>query len=802
MPSLSEWAAKQAAANSRPAPEAKTVQPAPAPVAEPPGEAKYQASIDFLHLFRPGGPWVLTAIHPDKKDGDKDKIRTATFRSDADVLRWLERYGDFCNLYYMANPARRDLSSKATKADVEEAAWLWTDVDDPEARPRIDAFPLKPTVIVFSGGGWQPLWKLDPPIPIEGEEAKWEDPELRNKRLIEVLGGDKSCFNIDRVLRLPGTINRPDARKRKRGRAEALATFEWFGGVYSPSQFEKAVAARKAVVVAAPTIRRLEDVQELGPNVSDNAKVLIVQGEDPNGKKYGDGSRSDALFYAVCEMVRGGVADEIIYSVITDPDFGISASVLDKGSSMERYALRQIERAKDKTTAPELLEMNDRFFVIGNFGGKCRVVEDREDPALRRKILYKQSWDDFKNRFSNRKVEIGKDANGNAVYSPLGKWWQTHPRRRQYDRLVFVPGQETPGDYNLWQGFAVEPKKGDVRIFLWLVREVICAGNEEHFRYVIRWMARAVQRPAEPGYTVIFLRGAEGTFKSYFAKLFGGLFGRHFLHVTDPRHVMGNFNAHLRDCVILFGDEISLGNRDEYLAKLKGIATEETIVIEPKGVDAEACPNFVHLLVASNDPNITTAGVTDRRQVILDVADRWKKSPIVYRRLEAWREAGGPAALLHYLKDVDLSDFNVELDRPVTAALREIQETSLSADVQWWRGQLDDESLWDGKAYVEDVLYDFAVYIEATGGNKKSLETRLGMLIKKMTRGRTVKKREGSGARDVRRLNGTLRVAKRPMYYVFPPLAECREIFAELYPALVRPEEAVVTPTSDLPEVL
>ena len=48
--------------------------------------------------------------------------------------------------------------------------------------------------------------------------------------------------------------------------------------------------------------------------------------------------RSEWLFYACCQMVRGGCTDEQIYAVITDPQFGISESVLDKGPMIQRYA--------------------------------------------------------------------------------------------------------------------------------------------------------------------------------------------------------------------------------------------------------------------------------------------------------------------------------------------------------------------------------------------------------------------------------------------------------------------------------
>ncbi|MCI0348313.1 MAG: hypothetical protein L0Z53_02715 [Acidobacteriales bacterium] len=41
--------------------------------------------------------------------------------------------------------------------------------------------------------------------------------------MIRALRGDKGTWNLDRVMRLPGTTNWPDAVKRERGRVPADA---------------------------------------------------------------------------------------------------------------------------------------------------------------------------------------------------------------------------------------------------------------------------------------------------------------------------------------------------------------------------------------------------------------------------------------------------------------------------------------------------------------------------------------------------------------------------------------------------
>ena len=127
-------------------------------------EPNYAASITFLQRWTPGGPWVLTAIVPDRKG-----IDTATFVDEGSVLRWLTKHGAARNVYFSVNPCRGEVRKKPLRTDVKEVAWLHVDIDPrvgedlEEERVRILALlttnlpqgvPL-PTVVVFSGGGYQ-----------------------------------------------------------------------------------------------------------------------------------------------------------------------------------------------------------------------------------------------------------------------------------------------------------------------------------------------------------------------------------------------------------------------------------------------------------------------------------------------------------------------------------------------------------------------------------------------------------------------------------------------------------------------
>jgi len=193
---------------------------------------------------------------------------------------------------------------------------------------------------------------------------------------------------------------------------------------------------------------------------ADWLKVLIVQGNDPdNPAKHP--SRSEALFACTCELVRRGVPDEVIFAILTDESFGIAGSVVEH-KRPEKYALRQIERAHEEAIDPVLRELNEKFAVIGDMGGKCRIISEVYDEGLKRFKISRQSFEDFRNRHMHIRVQAGVDPKGNPMFKPAGAWWLAQPGRRQFERIVFLPGQDAPADvYNLWKGFAVDALPGD-----------------------------------------------------------------------------------------------------------------------------------------------------------------------------------------------------------------------------------------------------------------------------------------------------------------------------------------------------
>jgi hypothetical protein len=188
-------------------------------------------AVEFLSHLRPvGRVFVLTAI-----PAEGGATTTRTFTDLEEARQFIIRYNDRrYNIYYTSALCAAAMNSKPRKTDISAACYLHVDVDPgPSETPeqckarmlaKIKDFQPAPTFIIDSGNGLQFLWELEAPVEITSQDV-CGDIEARNRALARALGGDLSAFNIDRILRVPGTRNYPNKKKRELGRTECQAEY-------------------------------------------------------------------------------------------------------------------------------------------------------------------------------------------------------------------------------------------------------------------------------------------------------------------------------------------------------------------------------------------------------------------------------------------------------------------------------------------------------------------------------------------------------------------------------------------------
>jgi len=438
-------------------------------------------------------------------------------------------------------------------------------------------------------------------------------------------------------------------------------------------------------------------------------------------------------------------------------------------------ALASAERLEpDEERREKLASLNSRYAVI-NWHGRTLVVSRPIDPITGRRTLQLSSLGDFKSWMINR---------GRVGRQPMAEWWLEHEQRAQYEGVVFMPpgAGEAPGYLNLWQGWACEPRAGDCSAWLELVREVICSGDEQLYRYVVGWCADAVQNICErPGITLVLL-GKQGTGKGTFAREFGALYGDHFLHLRNSRLLTGNFNAHLTNALMVFADEAIYPGDKQSEGALKGMITEPTIPIEFKGKDVVTVKNHIRVIMASNHEWVVPAALDDRRFCIIEVDNKHQRDELYFERVRAQMANGGREALLEYLMKFDLSGLRLR-EIPDTVA-RHVQQLHSMDPVQafWFDLLKTHPQLW-GQMVKIDTLFE--QYLKSAG---KFPLHRVAFGVRAHTLFPTL--------RHVRP-----RSMNREAYYCLPELPEARQQFAASVGRTFDWEAETAPETDDTPQM-
>src|SRR4051794_32425817 len=118
------------------------------------------------------------------------------------------------------------------------------------------------------------------------------------------------------------------------------------------------------------------------------------------------------------------------------------------------------------------------------------------------------------------------------------------------------------------------------------------------------------------------MKGGEGCGKGTLGHVLRRIAGPHGFYVSSQRGVVGNFNAHLADRLLLFADEAFFAGDKQHEGVLKALVTEKKIMIERKGIDPIQQESYLRIVMATNNDWAVPAGVEARRWFVLDVPNK------------------------------------------------------------------------------------------------------------------------------------------------------------------------------------
>lgn len=326
----------------------------------------------------------------------------------------------------------------------------------------------------------------------------------------------------------------------------------------------------------------------------------------------------------------------------------------------------------------EMMKHLNSFIAVGMLGDEVRIIVELPDqPTKFLREAQARSW------LSQYKVAI-KQRDKTVKWEPAFKHWLPHPHRRQYSAIVFRPEGAQPSEYNLWTGYAVEPKPGSWGRMETHLREIICSGDDALYAWLKAWLAQMFQEPWRKTGVAVLLRGAMGTGKSKFSDWLGKIIGnRHAPAIDRPEHLTGRFNGHLEEALLARVEEGFYPGDPASKAALKHLITSEWLMVERKGVGCYQSRNSTRVLITTNADWAVPAAPGERRYLVVNVSDARQQQSAYFAAIDDEMENGGAEAMLYDLLHHDFSGVDLR-NPPRTKGLVEQIVEGFTADQQWW----------------------------------------------------------------------------------------------------------------------
>lgn len=429
---------------------------------------------------------------------------------------------------------------------------------------------------------------------------------------------------------------------------------------------------------------------------------------------------------ALCNELRARGARTAIAALpsIGDGKTGLDDFIVARGIDALKCVL---EAAEDDELALKLWEYNGRF---------AYVVEPD--------IIY----DELKNMQLNpHRAATSALANETAV-KVVGdkrqrvlvvKEWLAWPHRRTLDRFTYVPGgpRVVGDDYNQWRGWGVEEKKGDMRLWHELLAYLMQGATVDERVWFERWLAYPIQHPGAKMMTACcFWSHAQGIGKSLTALLVGDVYGDNFSEIQQAEFEASFTQWGVGKQFVLVDDVSNVGIKEkrDHAARLKTLITQQLFKVNIKYIANYTLPDRINYMLTSNSPDALLIDETDRRFFIHHCPEE-PKPKAWYDKLDAWRHGDGPAALLYYLRRLDLGDQDHNTRPPENRDKEEMSRATRTDHEQWaidLREQPDEKLTFGavklkGDIYQSNELYTLFV---RENGNRLS-RTAFGIALTK-----------------------------------------------------------------------
>jgi hypothetical protein len=326
------------------------------------------------------------------------------------------------------------------------------------------------------------------------------------------------------------------------------------------------------------------------------------------------------------------------------------------------------------------------------------------------------------------------------------KKWAGDPTMKQYDNMDYIPYNGTPEHnpktYNLFKGYPeiihheFAREKKDIILAPWMALGLsLCGGIQEHFDYMVKFLAHMIQFPNEKVPIAFIVKGPQGTGKNVFLNVMSSILGKsNVTSSANPQDFFGTHAEGFANKILINMNECEGKSTFDFEGLIKSFITEEELYINPKFVRPTKIRNIARLIIFTNKDNPIPIDVKsgDRRYVVYQTTTEYlqvKYGRAFWTALVAhFAKPQFIACLYDYLSTLDISKTDWRTERPITDAYKQMCKLYTPIEALFFEDILatfkvlatEDPEIWNSEQSIlnKDLYTRYTEYSKRMGFTK------------------------------------------------------------------------------------
>ena len=207
--------------------------------------------------------------------------------------------------------------------------------------------------------------------------------------------------------------------------------------------------------------------------------------------------------------------------------------------------------------------------------------------------------------------------------------WLNDPYIEVYEQMKWLPNKPVSkkGDdiLNTWTGWEIENEilenwdtfndNPDNDYWEWFKEfSVNLWGGEEISNYILATFASKIQNPAKRVQICSIFYGKQGLGKSSFIEIIQAIFGKYFIGLESAKQIYADHSMCEVNKLIVCVNETKGGDNHKNSNILKTRITENTLYVNPKGIQAYEEQNYAEYIMPTNNLNVVDYSDESKRR--------------------------------------------------------------------------------------------------------------------------------------------------------------------------------------------